>query len=100
MTDHQAALLETAYVLIADLDSLEAEEWLHDATFFDRPPIWMDVENLDDCPFCGESSLLHEKTRIGTGLWENDRIRCPECGELGDISISDEEANVDWDNEW
>ena len=65
------------------------------------------IEIFEDCVICGDQMTLYTKADQseceGQG-WsycasEDDTVQCPSCGALGWITIDDQDASVNYDEE-
>lgn len=56
---------------------------------------------LGSCQLCGFKEYLNVTTERGIGcrLFDDDEVKCPKCGNLGEIFCDDGGATVNWQTE-
>lgn len=57
---------------------------------------------LGSCQLCSFSEYLNVTTERGIGcyLWTGDKVKCPSCGNTGEILCEDGGAFVNWHTEF
>lgn len=56
---------------------------------------------LGSCQLCSFSEYLNVTTERGIGcyLWTGDKVKCPNCGNTGEVLCEDGGAFVNWHTE-
>lgn len=67
----------------------------------EKPMKTLKITWLESCSLCGFSEYLDVTTERGIGcyLWDGDKVKCPNCGNTGEIICEDGRAFVNWHTE-